>query len=482
MRRRLAVGRLEQSKTMVLLHSSNDKSKCNIIMSHCVGRRRHIYFFVAAALALFAVTNRGAVTVNEKSFIRPSRDPRGLLAITSEYEHPIVLATLRAYPNSDRCNNGYNWKHGLGLADHGSLAKLTVLSESSEDDIDFAVTSLVQLVGEPEKVSLENATTLWKTQFQLYIGPPPSFYFSDDIELCYTVDYRVEYVDFDSAMADFPSATCSFVGRPAFHRPFDSKEFRFKSQPAGNWLVRKIQEQDWEWVGNSAAFEYSTCLSWKKERPYSIAIIGDSQPSYTCHHLVYGITGSVTGQTNVRCEQIKQTLQNSTTFDRYALELQNSKEDIVIFNPSGLWEAAYGTLADFRDNFQRLLAHIPTERSNYETFGVSSRKQHYFFAPTTAVHPINYPDLPADDKKWSMTQPRVHAINAIAKDLVNQRKEYYKHSVSLSTLPAPWDLLSLNRDDDPLTPTDMRHFDFPTNEMLLQAMLCQIDRIWGVNA
>lgn len=304
----------------------------------------------------------------------------------------------------------------------------------------------------------------------------------------------MEYVvDFDSAMADFSPDSCSFRGMPTFHRIWGNDEFadvnKQRHARENNWLVRMAPDKDWEWIGTVAGLhslptksaKATSCSSWKEERPYSIVIIGDSQPSYTCNHLVYGLTGDKEAiQTpKVRCVQIKRTLQNLTTFEVYASELQHSNEDFVIFNPSGLREAAYGSLDDFRVNFQRLLTYIPTERI---TDSNSINKQHYFFAPTTAVHPINYPNLPNDDKKWSMTQPRVQSINRIAAELVMKRKELYKSkahdTISISNLPAPWDMISLSREDDPLTPTDMRHFNSSTNEMLLISLLCELDQIW----
>jgi hypothetical protein len=41
-------------------------------------------------------------------------------------------------------------------------------------------------------------------------------------------------------------------------------------------------------------------------------------------------------------------------------------------------------------------------------------------------------------------------------------------------LPTPIDALSLNREDDPKTPSDMRHFGNHTNEMLLEAIFCDL--------
>jgi hypothetical protein len=207
-----------------------------------------------------------------------------------------------------------------------------------------------------------------------------------------------------------------------------------------------------------------SCPTTLRERDYSLVIIGDSQPFYMCQHLIWELNSN----RNIRCVQIKQTLRNETTFLAYANELQDATENVVIFNPSGLWEAAYGSIDLFRDNFQRLLDHIPSRRKHRQTF---------FFAPTTAVHPIVYGNLTNDDKKWSMTQVRVREINTIAKQLVLNESERRRvgDTISLRVLPTPIDALSLNREDDPKTPSDMRHFGNRTNEMLLEAMLCDLD-------
>ncbi|KAL3801604.1 hypothetical protein HJC23_013109 [Cyclotella cryptica] len=471
------------------------------------GHNRRNLFSVIAIAALFLaifVTNklysmterRATSTGNRSSWRGDQGAERGLLTIISEYENPIIIATIRGYSERERCSSDDEPES----LDAGALAKLTVISDSAYIDTTNKDTALLVHVGEPQTLLTKNTIDadnglnqlIWKTQFRLDVGPPPSQYFSlNGIGLCYRIDWRVEYVSLETAMADYPSKLCSFVGKPKFHRKWESTEFSDESPRRGSrWLVRKDPGEDWQWAGvfatshdsyarESISASNTPCASWKKERPYSIEIIGDSQPSYTCFHLIYGLTGSIaTPHPKVKCKQIKQTLQNSATFDQYSHGLQQSVADIVIFNPSGLWEAAYGALDDFRENFQKLLTYIPTKRQN----GGSKRTQYYFFAPTTAVHPINYPGLPTDNKKWSMTQPRVMAINAIATDLVMQRREHYKSkaydSISISTLPAPWDSLSLSREDDPLTPTDMRHFDFSTNEMLLTALLCKLDEIW----
>lgn len=415
--------------------------------------RRRVYLFAVAALSFLLIITDKLLAEPIGHVASPNVEhkaigDRALLTVTSSYEHPIVIATLRGYAAND-CNVK------LGSGDTSALTKITLLSDSVSSK-----SILFNQVGRPERIA-NNSTSEheWKTKFRLNIAPPPLL---SHIHLCYAIEYRSEYIDEKTALADFPPKLCSFRGKPRFHRVWDSSEFINYDQQKrtqDNWLVRKNINDDWHWSGITDLYETATCLSWKQERPYTIVIIGDSQPSYMCKHLVYGVTGDInaTQHLKVRCVQIKQTLQNSTTFDRYVSELQHSKEDFVIFNPSGLWEAAYGSLDMFRQNFQKLLTYIPTEQNTE-----SNTRQHFFLAPTTAVHPINYPDLPADDRKWSMTQPRIRAINSIARELVLERKKYFHEksfdTVSVSILPTPWDSISLSREDDPMSPTDMVSF------------------------
>lgn len=232
-------------------------------------------------------------------------------------------------------------------------------------------------------------------------------------------------------------------------------------------MVRRSHEERWIWsghvVGDILKDGTRSCpSSLFRDRDYSVVFIGDSQPHYMCQHLIWELQSDV----NTRCVQIKQTLGNETTFNAYVHALNDATESVVIFNPSGLWEAAYGSIDLFRDNFQRLLDNIPSKRP---------KRQSYFFAPTTAVHPVNYANLINDDRKWSMTQVRVREINDIAKQLVrNETKRRVRDTIAVRVLPTPIDALSLNREDDPKASSDMRHFGNHTNEMLLEAILCDL--------
>lgn len=439
---------------------------------------RRVFLFVIACLVFFVwiLTDNLLLSVDgvqqpvaPTTFIRAAinTDERGILTVTSGYPHPIIIATVRGFADNTYCREDYHWK-GERDDHRGDLAKITILSGSKDSSTpDEKGASLIQ-VGNPERIA-HNSTVgtpaddlMWMTKFRLDVAAPHYIPIDDHVN-CYTVDYRVEYVDTESALADFPSKSCSFRGTPRFHRIWRSNEFinvhdREQPNTGDNWIVRSSADKDWQWTGVAHNLDSSNCPSWKQERPYNIVIIGDSQPSYTCNHLLYGLSGdkNVSRHPKVRCVQIKQTLQNRTTFDRYVSELQSSKEDYVIFNPSGLWEAAYGSLNVFRDNFQRLLSSIPIEKKNSQS---KYSRQYFLLTPTTAVHPINYPDLSTDDKKWSMTQSRVQAINTVAKELVMKKKRMHESnsydSVFISTLPAPWDLITLSREDDPMTPTDM---------------------------
>jgi hypothetical protein len=374
----------------------------------------------------------------------------GLLTVRSEYKHPIIIATVRGYLNVDGCKQ---IQPDNSTTD--AIATVTILSENGPGN---SSTTLFQL----DKANPQMNS--WETNFYLNISPPSSF---EQGDLCFVVYWRVEYCDYESSISDFPSNTSSFRGTPNFHRAWNYTDFNLASGSNVNWLVRRSHEDRWAWsghiVGNILKDGTRSCPSLLRERDYSIVIIGDSQPFYMCQHLIWELNSS----RNIRCVQIKQTLGNSTTFLAYANELEIATENVVIFNPSGLWEAAYGSIDLFRDNFQRLLDHIPSRRKH---------RQSFFFAPTTAVHPIVYGDLPDDAKKWSMTQVRVREINNIAVQLVlNVREKRVGDTISLRVLPTPIDALSLNREDDPKTPSDMRHFGTHTNEMLMEAILCDLD-------
>lgn len=491
------------------------------------GRRRQVYLFVIAAVFLFLVVMDHSLDsigepMSSSSLRKPHDHNNGaMLTVISRYRHPVVLATLRGYKDgSSMCSNDYiqTQQQHVRTGDDGALFKLTVLSDTIEDKDEYDNSYSFVQVHATRIRNIDNETTAdteeWETRFRFNVAAPPSQYTSG-VTLCYAVEYRVEYMDYNTSMADYPTELCSFVGHPTFYRGWDSRYFvsddQRRKQPNAhqtNWLVRKSSHEEWQWMDDSSVNVNNNggtpvkCKSWQQERSYSLVIIGDSQPSYTCHHLLHGV---IMGDENIiinnqnqdptannpkiRCVTIKRTLQNSTTFDQYAHKSQSSTEDFVIFNPSGLWEAAYGSLNDFRTNLQRLLTHVPM---NTTTATVTNNKRYYFLAPTTAVHPINYPNLPFDNKKWSMTQPRVRAINSIAKELVYTRQREMNAAIEssnaddttttpptiLANLAVPWDEISLSRDDDPMTFGDMRHYNVSTNELLLTSLLCKLDEIW----
>lgn len=414
--------------------------------------KRLLIPFAAVVLLL----TRGYFTniLSAASDPKESYTKTGLLNVISEYKRPIIIATLRGFLNEDGCTTLHHDNNSSG-----AIATVTLLSENDPADDG----TLYQFGTAKRRLGMN---INWETNFHLNIRPPSPF---DQGNLCFEVDWRVEYVDYESAMSDFPSTTCSFRGTPTFHRSWNWADFNPSlDAPSANWLVRRSHEYRWmssaHYEGNILNDGKRSCPTTSlQERDYSIVIIGDSQPYYMCQHLMRELQSS----SNLRCVQIKQTLGNVTTFQAYANELQNATENVVIFNPSGLWEAAYGSIDLFRDNFQRLLDHIPSGRMH---------RQSFFFAPTTAVHPIVYGNLTNDDKKWSMTQVRVREINAFAERLVvNETKRRVGDTISLRVLPTPIDALSLNSEDDPKAPGDMRHFGESTNEMLLEAILCDLD-------
>lgn len=235
-------------------------------------------------------------------------------------------------------------------------------------------------------------------------------------------------------------------------------------QSFGKWEVYSAISPSWS-SGN--------CRSWTEPRPYRLAIIGDSQPTYMCQHLLWGLglqpqtqqPPPQPCQDKVCCTSIKNTLHSTLT--NYTDEIVHSNTDVVVFNPAGLWETAYGSLVDFRDNFANLLEAA-------KVGGNDDRR--YFSLPTTAVHPTNYPGIWGDERKWAMTQPRVAAINRIVAEEVSRRNIGNATSIGVVRMIEE---ISLARDDDPQSPGDMRHFGNATNELLLQVMLCQVDHALG---
>ena len=444
------------------------------------GTRRRVYLSaLAIVLLVFTITHE---LLDDSLIVLPvseERNDRGVLTVVSAYERPVVLVTLWGYLSDTGCKHDVTQEQ----LNEDAMFKVTILSQ--EEDVHSDGASVVQ-IGEAERVPNNDnngtETELWKTHFRLNINSP-SLEHVNNKPICYRVDYRVEYIDLQSSLQDFPTNQCSFRGIPQYHRSWQINEFvttHTSKLYQGEWLIRNNSTNAWEWIGSMTASQQSNCPSWKQQRPYSLVIIGDSQPSYTCHHLLNGLVSTTTANTNVRCVTIKRTLQNTTTFQMYSSELQSSNEDFVIFNPSGLWETAYGTLEEFRTNFARLLEFIPTKKDGDATKRKKQR-QYFFMAPTTAVHPIHYSNLYQDDKKWSMTQTRVREINSISREVLSKRAkllESKSHDVVVSMLPVPWDDISLSRKDDPMNPTDMRHFGNFTNEMLLSAMLCKLDEIW----
>lgn len=465
---------------------AKNKQRWHYYNTHSIWRRLLIPLLFAAVVVLLLTRSYFTNTIILPS--AASSDPKeryntrteGLLNVISKYKRPIILATIRGYLNDDGCTTLHEHRHDNNNSSDNAIATITLLSENEpSDDYD---TPLYQFGAAKRRLGTNNNNNNnnWETNFHLNIRPPSPLFEQGD--LCFEVYWRVEYVGYESAISDFPSRTCSFRGTPTFHRSWNWTDF---NNPKGldngpnnakTWLVRKSHEDRWM---SSAHYEgnilkdgtRSSCstTSWQ-ERDYSIVIIGDSQPYYMCQHLMREMrssSSSSSASNNLRCVQIKQTLGNEKVFQAYANEFQNATENVVIFNPSGLWEAAYGSIDLFRENFQRLLDHIPSGRKHRQTF---------FSAPTTAVHPIVYGNLANDDKKWSMTQVRVREINAVAERLVlNETKRRVGDTISLRVLPTPIDALSLNSEDDPKTPGDMRHFGKSTNEMLLEAILCDLD-------
>ena len=337
---------------------------------------------------VFSASNQDP-TASPSEYKRSGR----LLSVVSEYESPIVIATIQGYVSEKGCSEDSEFERDE------AIATITILSETNDTtSITNNKLPMIFQVGDSEYTD----EGLWSTQYHLVnlISPPTTFLWNDATnarDLCYRIGYRVEYTDSKSSLADFPTDSYSFLGTPSFQRIWHWNEFVSTETDdeggGGEWLVRQSPDKEWEWyqamqpTDDKTTTATQTCKSWKEKRSYSLVMIGDSQPTYTCHHLIYGLTGSAAGpHEKVRCVQIKYPIKNQTTFDQYAFMLEKSPEDVVIFNPSGLWEATFGiTLQSCSNIFQCNLLHCQATRWTAKERSITSLLQRLLYILSTIL-------------------------------------------------------------------------------------------------
>ena len=133
----------------------------------------------------------------------------------------------------------------------------------------------------------------------------------------------------------------------------------------------------------------------------------------------------------------------------------------LVFDFAGLWNVAYGQLQSYDRAFPEALASLRQHSKRWKLFWLS----------TVAVHPIHFAAalLSGHDangrSKWQMTAPRVTAMNAIARKHIAQHNlRFPEQRVRVLDL---WPLTHA-REDDPKTPTDMRHYGADTYHRALQ--------------
>ena len=89
-----------------------------------------------------------------------------------------------------------------------------------------------------------------------------------------------------------------------------------------------------------------------------------------------------------------------------------------------------------------------------------------------AVHPVVYGDLERDHAKHAFTSPRVQLINFLARDAIMRERTHPlggPRDVQMDLIDM-WPL-SAAREDDPLTPSDMRHAGASTTGAMAQRVL-----------
>lgn len=118
-----------------------------------------------------------------------------------------------------------------------------------------------------------------------------------------------------------------------------------------------------------------------------------------------------------------------------------ARHTTLLVNPASLWWCAFGSLEDYAWAMDQILPLL--EAWHRRTQG------RIFLWSGTAVYPINYHLSLATSNKVCMTEPRVEMLNKITEE----RLSILAPHVAMIDL---W-FMSAAREDDPMSPTDMRH-------------------------
>jgi hypothetical protein len=386
------------------------------------------------------------------------------LEMTIDFEYPMIFLTVLGYPR-ERARSHISAGIEDNEAGSSPLAKFVFLGNGTHDDLSLYSSPLVR-----KRAVLPNHIG-WTIGYRINIPVP---LWASDLD--FTLSWRLEYSSHCDALMNHPARKCSFQGFPSGFLALSAHKSPMNDQQHDNsrpWLGRQDASRDWTYHrlnDDDDDVSASSCTKpWNVTRPYSLVVVGDSQPTYMCNHLAKSNT------TSSRCVSLKGSFTNTSSGMKlndfsipYSTVLKDAEEEVVIFNMQGLWETAYGRLELFASKLDSVLDSI----TEITTPGNKNTKQLHFFLTTTAVHPFNYKRFRKDVNKWAMTQPRVHEVNALSKEVIRRRNAKTNSKVLLLDVEA----LSLLREDNPSGQGDMRHYGANTNELLLTHVLCEVDR------
>lgn len=251
----------------------------------------------------------------------------------------------------------------------------------------------------------------------------------------YHLRIREEYRSKESALADLIDAPSSAGAFPPF-------------------VGRLLPESP---VGVS--FKPATAFACAGTLYSHVYMLGDSTMRHLFQHLSPNDTANVSYYQPPRHQPL-QFPQQAGVLRRFLAAHPNPPRDsALLFDLAGLWNVAYGTMAAYDEGFESALTSLRHHGARWKLFWTS----------TVAVHPIHYAAamLSGDPKarsKWQMTAPRVTVMNDIArKHITRHNLRFPSQRVRIVDL---WPLTHA-REDDPKTPTDMRHYGHHTYRQAL---------------
>ena len=289
---------------------------------------------------------------------------------------------------------------------------------------------------------------------------------------------REEFASRDIALADYPQKKCPYVGKEivSVERVVGRATVKRLGRQCGYWtkhashpdipLVCIAYLNGFTWMektkteGHCAPVSHSissvqSCIS----RLGEVTFAGESTMRFLYTDIMYFCELSKTHKDKISYARIAGNVTDHTppdlveTFER---KTANKTAGALVFDTAALWFAAYGKLKDYEASIPKLLSVLKAR---------SFTKIIWMSAPT--VNPIVYmPELKNDSYKWAMTPPRVGLLNGIAKKHIDT---YNKNALAGDTkirVVHAWEI-SLGREDDSRTPTDMRHYGMSVMSAIL---------------